>query len=49
MEDENGLNVPAGGNVVDYHGCDFFPERYFQLVVVLRADTSVLWNRLEAR
>lgn len=49
MEDEHGLNVPAGGNVVDYHGCDFFPERYFSLVVVLRTDTSVLWERLQAR
>lgn len=45
LEDE--LN--AGGNIVDYHGCDFFPERWFDLVIVLQTDNSVLWNRLEKR
>ncbi len=38
-----------GGNVVDFHTCDFFPERWFQLVVVLRADNAVLYPRLEKR
>ena len=23
-----------GGNIVDYHGCDFFPERWFDIVFV---------------
>jgi broad-specificity NMP kinase len=49
MDDPNGLNVMGGGFVVDYHGCDFFPERFFRLVVVLHADTAVLWDRLAAR
>ena len=31
MEDESDLHVPGGGRVVDYHSCDFFPKRYFQL------------------
>ena len=31
---------------MDFHGCDFFPERWFDLVVVLQAETSVLWDRL---
>ena len=38
--------LTSGGNVVDFHGCDFFPERWFDLVVVLQAETSVLWDRL---
>eukprot|EP00045_Choanoeca_perplexa_P015044 m.181694 g.181694 ORF g.181694 m.181694 type:complete len:112 (-) comp16874_c0_seq5:3112-3447(-) len=38
-----------GGYIVDYHSCDFFPERYFQLVLVLRTDNAVLWERLSAR
>lgn len=38
-----------GGNIVDFHTCDFFPERWFDLVVVLRTDNDVLYPRLEAR
>ncbi|KDD76260.1 hypothetical protein H632_c294p1 [Helicosporidium sp. ATCC 50920] len=45
LEDKMG----RGGCVVDHHGCDFFPERWFDLVVVLQADNSVLWERLEER
>ncbi|KAL2607746.1 hypothetical protein R1flu_026319 [Riccia fluitans] len=41
--------MSAGGNVVDYHGCDFFPERWFDLVVVLQAKTAVLYDRLANR
>ena len=37
------------GVVVDYHGCDFFPERWFDLVLVLRAKTDVLYDRLVER
>lgn len=38
-----------GGCVVDYHACELFPERWFDLVVVLRAGTEVLYDRLRAR
>ncbi|ORZ35953.1 AAA domain-domain-containing protein [Catenaria anguillulae PL171] len=38
-----------GGNVVDFHTVDFFPERWFDLVVVLRTENGVLFPRLEAR
>ena len=38
-----------GGNIVDYHGCDFFPERWFDIVFVLRTDNTVLYERLEQR
>jgi adenylate kinase len=41
--------MEAGGNIVDYHGADLFPERWFDLVVVLRSDNSVLYGRLESR
>jgi len=47
--EEHGLGGDAGGVVVDYHGCDLFPERWFDLVVVLTCDNAVLYDRLQAR
>lgn len=44
--DELEDTMAAGGNVVDFHSCDFFPERWFDLVLVLRADNTVLFDRL---
>ncbi len=41
--------MEEGGVIVDYHGCDFFPERWFDCVIVLQTDNSVLWERLEKR
>mmetsp|Transcript_35707 Transcript_35707/g.83032 ORF Transcript_35707/g.83032 Transcript_35707/m.83032 type:complete len:177 (-) Transcript_35707:3189-3719(-) len=38
-----------GGCIIDFHSCDFFPERWFDLVIVLRARTEVLYDRLLAR
>eukprot|EP00013_Stygamoeba_regulata_P028365 CAMPEP_0177656858 /NCGR_PEP_ID=MMETSP0447-20121125/15829_1 /TAXON_ID=0 /ORGANISM="Stygamoeba regulata, Strain BSH-02190019" /LENGTH=134 /DNA_ID=CAMNT_0019161081 /DNA_START=534 /DNA_END=935 /DNA_ORIENTATION=+ len=38
-----------GGNVVDHHGCDFFPLRWFDLIVVLRADNTKIFDRLSKR
>ena len=38
-----------GGTVVEYHSCDFFPERWFDLVVVLRTENSILYDRLQKR
>ncbi|KAA8492744.1 Adenylate kinase isoenzyme 6-like [Porphyridium purpureum] len=38
-----------GGMVMDHHSSDWFPERWFALVVVLHAATEVLWDRLSAR
>lgn len=37
------------GNIVEYHGCDFFPERWFDAVVVLRTDNTILYDRLQKR
>ncbi|XP_026290389.1 adenylate kinase isoenzyme 6 [Frankliniella occidentalis] len=38
-----------GGKIVDYHGCDFFPERWFNIVFVLRTDNTILYDRLSER
>ena len=35
--------------VVDFHSCELFPERWFDLVVVLRVDTDKLCDRLSER
>lgn len=37
------------GRVVDYHSSELFPERWFDIVFVLRTDNSVLHPRLVAR
>ncbi|GFQ02088.1 adenylate kinase isoenzyme 6 homolog [Phtheirospermum japonicum] len=41
--------MEEGGNIVDHHGCDFFPERWFDRVVVLQTDNPVLYDRLTKR
>ena len=49
---QNGQNAQGGihGNLVaDYHSCELFPERWYDLVLVLRADTHVLYDRLKQR
>lgn len=38
-----------GGVILDHHSCDWYPERWIQLAVVLRVETEVLYDRLEAR
>jgi len=41
--------MSEGANIVDFHSSDFFPERWFDLVVVLTTDNTVLYGRLESR
>ncbi|KAL5702342.1 adenylate kinase [Ranunculus cassubicifolius] len=41
--------MEEGGVIIDYHGCDFFPERWFDRVVVLQTNNSVLYDRLMNR
>jgi len=41
--------ISKGGNLVDFHSCDLFPERWFDLVLVLRTDNTILYDRLEKR
>merc|ERR1711939_736256 len=38
-----------GGKILDWHTCDMYPERWVDLVVVLRCDHARLWSRLEKR
>ncbi|KAK9726255.1 hypothetical protein RND81_05G202400 [Saponaria officinalis] len=47
--DELEDSMEAGGVIVDYHGCDFFPERWFDRVVVLQTENSILYDRLSKR
>uniref|UniRef100_A0A2P2I2G8 Adenylate kinase isoenzyme 6 homolog n=1 Tax=Hirondellea gigas TaxID=1518452 RepID=A0A2P2I2G8_9CRUS len=47
--DELEEGIEEGGLVVDYHGSNFFPIRFFQAVFVLRCDNTVLYDRLAAR
>lgn len=44
---EDRMNL--GGAIVDHHSAAFFPERWFDLVVCLTCDNSILYSRLEAR
>ena len=41
--------MAEGGCIVDFHSPEFFPERWFELVLVLRTQTEVLYDRLETR
>lgn len=47
--DELELVQGEGGKILDWHTCDMFPERWIDLVVVLRCDHALLWTRLEKR
>lgn len=38
-----------GGYILDWHACDLFPERWIDLVIVLRCDSTILYDRLTAR
>ncbi len=41
--------MERGGVLIDHHGCDWFPEHWFDHVFVLRTDNSILYERLEQR
>ena len=47
--DELEEQMAKGGNIIDFHTVDFFPERWFDLVLVLRTDNTVLYDRLQKR
>lgn len=47
--DEMETEVDAGGKIIDWHSCEIFPERWIDLVIVLRCDHTKLWERLEKR
>ena len=39
----------AGGLLLEHHSCALFPERWFDLVLVLRVDNTELFDRLARR
>lgn len=41
--------MAKGGNIVEYHCCELFPERWFQAVYVVQCDNTTLFDRLEKR
>ncbi|CAI2382825.1 unnamed protein product [Moneuplotes crassus] len=45
LEDE----MSKGGVILEFHSCGFFPERWFQLIVLLRCDNTHLYDRLAER
>lgn len=51
-EDAHALSLDdeqRGGLLLDWHTCDAWPERWVDLVLVLRCDHERLWKRLEKR
>lgn len=50
VEKQIGDGNDEGGWIIDYHVSDIFPERWVDLVVVLRcSDTRVFYERMEKR
>ena len=43
------LMSQRGGIILEFHSCDFFPERWFDLIVLLRCDNTQLFDRLQQR
>lgn len=41
--------LKQGGYIIDWHACDLFPKSWIDLVVVLRCDSTLLYDRLTAR
>ena len=41
--------LEEGGYLIDWHACDCFPEDLVDLVIVIRAETNVLYDRLKER
>ena len=41
--------MKKGGKIIDWHACDLFPQSWIDLVVVLRTDNTILFDRLTER
>ncbi|KAI9887771.1 MAG: factor activating pos9 [Watsoniomyces obsoletus] len=44
-----GKNENNGGYIIDWHIPDLFPKAWLDLVIVLRVDNGILWERLNQR
>lgn len=42
-------DLEAGGQILDWHACDLFPPSLVDLVVVVRCNSTILYDRLQAR
>ena len=42
-------DIKQGGCIIDWHACDLFPRSWIDLVVVLRTESTHLYDRLMAR
>ena len=38
-----------GGCVIDWHACNLFPKSWIDLVIVVRCNSTLLYDRLNAR
>ncbi|KFY71079.1 hypothetical protein V499_08731 [Pseudogymnoascus sp. VKM F-103] len=47
--DEIEEEVKLGGYIIDWHACDLFPKSWIDLVVVLRVNSTILYDRLKSR
>ncbi|ODV87504.1 hypothetical protein CANARDRAFT_26905 [[Candida] arabinofermentans NRRL YB-2248] len=41
--------IEKGGQIIDWHCCEIFPERWIDLVIVLRCNNTILYDRLQKR
>lgn len=46
---EEHYNINKGGILIDFHSSDFFPLRYFDLVILMRCSNQYLYDRLSSR
>ena len=46
---EEKYNIAKGGLIFDFHSCEFFPLRYFDLIILVRCESDKLYKRLEYR
>jgi adenylate kinase len=42
-------DVNEGGQIIEWHACEIFPQSWIDLVVVLRTDSTLLYDRLLSR
>ena len=42
-------DLEKGGQIIDWHACDLFPVSLIDLVLVIRCDSTTLYDRLQAR
>ncbi|RDA84670.1 hypothetical protein CP532_3526 [Ophiocordyceps camponoti-leonardi (nom. inval.)] len=42
-------DAKAGGCIIDWHACDLFPCSWIDLIVVLRVNSTTLYDRLKSR